>query len=152
MSEYILEKCFSLRDAIEFVKERLVAEDTENLKMREFWEKHDPNRLKESMEEENWNDKFYLVYRNDYYDDRFYIFEDGYDIESWLGKNWSEWDLWDYGNIQGFLDDTLVIWEFHRNICIEKWPSLYRESKSFINGWSRKREYVQFEVLPSFSL
>lgn len=126
--------------------------DERNLELRESYKKYSYNtdRLAKSMEEDNWDDKLYIVYRNDSYNNRFYLFDSGYKIGSWLEKKWKDWDLWEHGNPNEFFEENLVIWEFHRNVCIEKWPTLYDESKTVLDGWSRKREYVQFEMQPSF--
>jgi hypothetical protein len=148
----ILEECYSLRDAIESIKNRLHKIDVEANKHREFLTKYKPEQVIESMEKQNWSDKLYLVYRNDYYNDTFYIFKDDTDIENWLGEKWSDWDLWDYSNLNTFFEETLIIWEFHRDICKEKWGILYGKSKQVIDGWSRKRESVDFAVVPSFSI
>ncbi|MCA1027073.1 hypothetical protein LCM23_13305 [Cytobacillus kochii] len=152
MSKSVLEENYSLKDALKSIRKRLEETDEENIRSREFWKAHDPSRIKESMEEENWNDSLYLVYRNENYDNTFYIFKDDSDIVSWLENKWDDWCLWDYDDIQGFLDDELIVWKFHRDICIDKWEILYKESKPFIKGWSRKREYVSFETVPSFSI
>ena len=152
MSKDALEECYSLRDAVQLVKSKLIEKDNKNNEHRKWCKINMTDAIKDSMEEENWNDKLYLVYRNDYYDDKYYIFKDSYDIESWLGEKWSDWDLWDYSNINSFLEEELTIWEFHRNICIEKWDTLYEDSKPFINGWSRKREYAELEAVPSFNV
>jgi hypothetical protein len=153
MSENVLKVCFSLREAIESLKNLLEEKDKNNHEHREWCKKHMPELIKvETMEEENWNDTFYLVYRNDGYDDTFYIFECAYDVEKWLEEKWSDWEIWDYGDPNTFLGETLIVWEFHRNICKEKWPILYDGSKPFIDGWSRKRKSVYLEYSPSFSL
>lgn len=151
MAKIVTEECYSLRDAIETIKERLAKIDEDAHKHREFMLEYKPEKAKESMEEENWNDKLYLVYRNDY-GDTFYIFDDEYDIQEWLDEKWSDWDLWEYSDPNTFLQEELVIWEFHRDICKEKWEILYKKSKAFIDGWSRKREYASFEAVPSFSI
>lgn len=142
----------SLKDAIAFVKERLIEEDISNNEHREWYKENMPEKLTRTMEEDNWNDKLYLAYRNDFYDDTFYIFEDENDIESWFGEKWSDWDIWDYSDPNRFLEETVVVWEFHRDICKEKWAILYTNSKPFINGWSRKKKTVGFEAIPSFSI
>jgi hypothetical protein len=150
MSKHFLEECHSLKEVMQSLKERLIEIDENNHKNREWYKEHLPERVKESMEEENWNDSLYLAYPKD--DEEFYIFEDNYDIEQWLDEKWSEWGLWEYDDPNDYLEEELVIWKFHRNICKEKWEILYKNSKPFIDGWSRKREYAGFEAVPSFSV
>lgn len=153
MNEHVLEEHFCLKEAIIDLKNRLTEIDTKNHKNRDWYKEHMPDKLKnETMEEENWNDRLFLVYRNDYYEDTFYLFESEYSIENWLNKKWTDWDIWDYSDPNNFFEDTLVIWEFHRNVCKENWSTLYSESKSFIDGWSRKREFASMEYLPTFSI
>lgn len=154
MGKHILKTCDSLKHAISYTKERLLQMDAKNIEYWEWRQENYPNRESKysTMEEEYYNDELYLVYRNDYYIDECWIFSDAFDIQYWLEEKWSDWDLWDYGDINGFLEENLVIWKFHRNIQKEKWSHLCNGSKQFMQGWSRKREYVSFEAVPSFSV
>ncbi|RKO61725.1 hypothetical protein [Caldibacillus debilis] len=153
MSKNVLQEYSSLREAIESLKTFMKKKDENNHRHRQWYQQNMPEGIKsETMEEENWNDKFYLVYRNDGYDDTFYIFESEYDVEQWLEEKWADWEIWDYDDPNTFLKETLVVWEFHRNICKEKWAILYGDSKHFMDGWSRRRISVSLEFSPSFSL
>jgi len=153
MSKHTLEVCDSLRNAVDSIKERLQKTDKENHEQRKWYTNNMPEQIKkETMEEENWNDKMYLVYRKDNYDDKFYIFEDDHDIQGWLEEKFSDWDLWDYNDPNRFLEEELVIWEFFRDVCKEKWEILYRNSKPFIKGWLRKQEVASMEYSPTFSV
>ena len=152
MSERVTKEFETLKDAVIDIKERLKNIDKKNKEYREVLINIGHN-TEMSMEEANWSDKLYLVYRNDGYDDAYYQFDDDYDITCWLDDMWSDWDLWEYGDrLNGFFEENLVIWEFHRNICIDKYPNLYNDSKQFIDGWSRKRVCASFEAVPTFSI
>lgn len=152
MRKLVLETTYSLREALLSIKDRLVDIDERNNKVRENYKIHNYSldSLKVSMEEDRWNDKLFLVYRNDYYNDEFYIFDSQYDIEEWLKEKWSDWDLWEC-NMESFLEEDLVVWEFRRNICKVKWENLYEDSKPVIEGWLRIRESIEFNMEPSFS-
>lgn len=154
MSEHVLDTCYSLKDAIENIKIRLSEIDKEGNESWKWYKENMPERIEsmKSMENKNWNDEVYLVYRNDFYIDECWIFDDDYDIQRWLEEKWSDWNLWDYDNIDDFLEENLVIWKFHRNICNEKWSHYRKYSKPFMEGWSRKREYASFEAVPLFSI
>ncbi|MCY9674647.1 hypothetical protein M5W63_19330, partial [Bacillus pumilus] len=73
--------------------------------------------------------------------------------EHWLeSEAWDNWGLWELNDIEGSLNEDVMIWKFHRDICKEKWEISYRDSKPFINGWSRQRKNIEFRAVPSFSL
>lgn len=153
MSKYILETCYSLKEAIKSIKNKLNETDTDSNNLWNWYKENNPKKIEgKTMEGYHWNDKVYLVYRNDFYIDECWIFNDSYNIELWLEEKWSDWGLWEYRDIEGSLNKNLVIWEFHRDICKEKWKNLYRKSKQFIDGWSRKQIYVEFKTVPSFSV
>ncbi|MEN2765736.1 hypothetical protein [Ornithinibacillus xuwenensis] len=153
MSEHVLEVCYSLKEAIQSIKERLSETDSKCLEMWNWYKENMPEKIEgNSMEDKNWNDKIYLVYRSDFFIDECWLFEDDYDIQCWLEEKWSDWDLWDYDDLNGFFEENLVIWEFHRNICNDMWNHYRKYSKPFMEGWSRKREQASFEAVPSFSI
>lgn len=141
----------TLREAVEFIKDELKKTDAERTEAREFSLKINPSRVLESMEKDNWNDELFLLYSLD--DDAFFVFESDYDLESWLESDaWDAWGLWERKDIEGSLNEELRIWKFHRDICKEMFWPLYRDSKPFINGWSRQRKNIEFRAVPSFSL
>jgi hypothetical protein len=110
MSKNVLQEYSSLREAIESLKIFMKEKDENNHRHRQWYQQNMPEAIKsETMEEENWNDKFYLVYRNDGYDDTFYIFESEYDVEQWLEEKWADWEIWDYDDLNTFLKETLVV-------------------------------------------
>ncbi|MGZ9700029.1 hypothetical protein ACVU03_19760 [Bacillus safensis] len=152
MSEHVLEKFDTLREAVEFIKDELKKTDAEIIKDREVSLKINPSRELKSIEEDNWNDELFLLYSLDY-GDSFLVFESDHDIECWLESDaWDDWALWELNDIEGSLNEDVMVWKFHRNICKEKWEISYRDSKPFINGWSRQRKKIGFEAVPSFSL
>ncbi|NRF06185.1 hypothetical protein HRF57_15125 [Bacillus safensis] len=141
----------TLREAVEFIKDELKKTDAERTEAREISLKINPSRALESMEEDNWNDELFLLYSLD--DDSFFVFESDYAIERWLESDaWDNWALWERKDIAASLNEDVVVWNFHRDICKEKWEILYKDSKPFINGWSRQRKEIGFEAVPSFSL
>ncbi|EDW20745.1 hypothetical protein FO510_07435 [Bacillus pumilus] len=151
MSEHVLKEFETLREAIEFIKNELKKTDAERTEAREISLKINPSRVLESMEEDNWNDELFLLYSID--DGPFFVFGSDYDIERWLESDaWDNWGLWELNDIEGSLNEDVIIWNFHRDICKEKWEILYRNSKPYINGWSRQRKEIAFEAVPSFSL
>ncbi|WP_144526185.1 hypothetical protein [Bacillus pumilus] len=152
MSEHVLKEFESLREAVEFIKDELKKTDAERTEAREISLKINPSRVLEPMEEDNWNDELFLLYSLDY-GDSFLVFGSDFDIESWLESDaWDDWALWELNDIEGSLNEDVMVWKFHRNICKEKWEISYRDSKPFINGWSRQRKKIGFEAVPSFSL
>lgn len=152
MSNKALKECDSLREAVKEIKNKLSLIDKEAQELWKLMKKHDSENTKETMQEHSFHDKLCLVYRNDYYDETYYIFENVYDIEDWLNGKWSEWNLWDYDDPNAFFEETLVVWEFHRDVCKERWPYLYKNSKHFVEGWSRKRMTANVKPVPSFSI
>lgn len=153
MSEHVLQVCYSRKEAIQSIKYRLNEIDENCIEWFDWYKEKMPERIKgKTVEERNWNDSLYLVYCADYFDDKVWIFEDEYDIERWLDEMWTYWDLWEVNDVGAHLNETLAIWEFHRDIRKEKWASLYEDSKTFIKGWSRRRRCVEFEFIPSFSV
>lgn len=152
MSEHVLEKFDTLREAVEFIKDELKKTDAERTEAREISLKINPSRVLESMEENNYHDNLFLLYSLDY-GDSFFVFESDYDLESWLESDaWDDWNLWERKDIEGSLNEELMIWKFHRDIRKEMFERLYRDSKPFINGWSRQRKNIEFRAVPSFSL
>lgn len=154
MSELVLKTCDSLKEAIKTIKSHLVQKDKKNLEMFNYYKENNAKTTIEdynSMEERHWNDQIFLVYRTDKYIDEVWLFENEFEIESWLKAKWYEWNLWEFEEDE-FLKENLIIWHFHRNICKEKWKNLYSSSKPFIEGWSRRKIYVNFEFIPSFSV
>ncbi|MEK4570573.1 hypothetical protein [Bacillus sp. FSL K6-3458] len=151
MSEHVLKEFETLREAVEFIKDELKKTDAEIIKDREISLEMNPGRVLKSMEEDNWNDNLFLLYSID--DGPFFVFESDYDIEHWLESDaWDNWGLWERNDIEGSLNEDVMVWHFHRNICKEKWEISYGDSKPFINGWSRQRKKIEFEAVPSFSL
>ncbi|RKE76754.1 hypothetical protein [Bacillus safensis] len=151
MSEHVLKEFETLREAVEFIKDELKKTDAEIIKDREISLEMNPDRVLKSMEEDNWHDNLFLLYSID--DGPFFVFESDYDIEHWLESDaWDNWGLWERDDIEGSLNEDVMVWKFHRDICKEKWEILYRNSKPFINGWSRQRKEIAFEAVPSFSL
>ncbi|WP_342467302.1 hypothetical protein NSS65_13405 [Bacillus sp. FSL K6-1006] len=149
MSKHVFE---TLREAVEFIKDELKKTDAERTEAREISLKINPSRVLESMEENNYHDNLFLLYSLDY-GDSFFVFESDYDLESWLESDaWDDWNLWERKDIEGSLNEELMIWKFHRDICKEMFEVLYRDSKPFINGWSRQRKNIEFRAVPSFSL
>lgn len=152
MSEHVLKEFETLREAVEFIKDELKKTDAERTEAREISLKINPSRVLESMEENNYHDNLFLLYSLDY-GDSFFVFESDYDLESWLESDaWDDWNLWECKDIEGSLNEELMIWKFHRDICKEMFEVLYRDSKPFINGWSRQRKNIEFRAVPSFSL
>lgn len=152
MENYVLETCYSLRDAVDSIKNRLSKIDKDNHSKREWYLKHMPTETGKTMEEDYKYDDLYLVYRNDYYDDEFLIFEDKYAIENWLERKFYAWELWEYSYPDDFLEENLTIWKFHRDILKNDWESLYGKSKQFIEGWSRQKITAKVELIPSFEV
>lgn len=92
------------------------------------------------------------MYRKDY-GEEFLIFEDNHDIEEYLaGEAWDDWCIWEYNDIQGFLDEDVIIWKFYRNERKEKYPNLHGRSKKFIDGWRKEQISAAFETVPSFTV
>lgn len=154
MSKHVLEVCDSLKEAVKVVKNRLNQMDEYAIRAWNWRNENFPEKTKgKTMEEENWDDKLYLVYcADDDLEEKCWIFRDDYDIKLWLNKKWLDWNLWELDDIEGYLSETVVIWEFHRDVSEEKLGFLYRNSKPFIKGWSKKRRYVRFEFVPSFAV
>ncbi|WP_111292415.1 hypothetical protein [Bacillus safensis] len=152
MSEHVLKEFETLREAVEFIKDELKQTDERNTRNLNVIRTLDTSSTSESMEEDNWNDELFLLYSLDY-GDSFLVFESDHDIECWLESDaWDDWALWELNDIEGSLNEDVMVWKFHRNICKEKWEISYRDSKPFINGWSRQRKKIGFEAVPSFSL
>ncbi|MDR4995794.1 hypothetical protein RGT17_11255 [Bacillus altitudinis] len=152
MSEHVLKEFETLREAVEFIKDELKQTDAEIIKDREVSLKINPSRELKSLEEDNWHDNLFLLYSIDY-GDSFFVFESDYDIECWLESDaWDDWGLWELNDIAGSLNEDVMIWKFHRDILKEMFEPLYRDSKPFINGWSRQRKNIEFQAVPSFSL
>ncbi|MDM5320376.1 hypothetical protein QUF57_10345 [Bacillus pumilus] len=152
MSEHVLKEFETLREAVEFIKDELKQTDEQNTRNLNVIRTLDPSSASESMEEGNMHDELFLLYSLDD-GDSFFVFESDHAIESWLESDaWDDWGLWELNDIEGSLNEDVMIWKFHRNICKEKWEILYRNSKPFINGWSRQRKNLGFEAVPSFSL
>ncbi|AWI35714.1 hypothetical protein BA81_14212 [Bacillus safensis FO-36b] len=151
MSEHVLKEFETLREAVEFIKDELKKTDERNTKNLNVIRTLDPSSASESMEEGNMHDNLFLLYSID--DGPFFVFETDYDLESWLESDaWDDWNLWERRDIEGSLNEDVMIWKFHRDICKEKWEISYRDSKPFINGWSRQRKNIEFRAVPSFSL
>jgi hypothetical protein len=146
-----LETCDSLREAITSIKERLNKIDKENEKQWNWYKVHMPEYAEgTSYIDKYWNDNLYLVYDKD--EDEFYIFEDEYNIDEWLEKQWDN-GLYEYDtHIDDYFENDLRIWEFHRDICKEKWDTLYKDSKPFIKGWMRLKKTASMEYEPRFSI
>lgn len=137
----------TLREAIEEVKNLLREMDVDRVKKNEFYKEV-------NQEPHNFGvfDELYLMYRKDY-GEEFCIFEDNHDIDEYLANvAWDDWDLWEYDDIQGFLDEDVIIWKFYRNERKEKYPNLHGRSKKFIDGWQREQVSAAFEVVPSFTV
>lgn len=153
MSEHVLETCYSIKEAMRSIKNKLIEIDKKNLEMWSWYKENMPEEIQgKTMEEKYIHEHLYLVFRNDYFVDECWVFQNTYNIESWLDNKWTDWGLWEYDDPNEFLEDNLVIWCFHRNACKKRWGTLYKNSKPFIEGWSRKREYASFEAVPSFSV
>ncbi|MEK4791152.1 hypothetical protein [Bacillus sp. FSL K6-2971] len=152
MSEQVLKDFETLREAVDFIKEELKKTDERNTRNLNVIRTLDPSSASETMEEGNMHDELFLLYSLDD-GDSFFVFESDYDLESWLESDaWDDWNLWERKDIEGSLNEELMIWKFHRDICKEMFESLYRDSKPFINGWSRQRKHIEFRAVPSFSL
>ncbi|MEK5006574.1 hypothetical protein MHI11_05350 [Bacillus sp. FSL K6-3312] len=152
MSEHVLKEFETLREAVEFIKDELKQTDERNTRNLNAIRTLDPSSASKTMEEGNMYDELFLLYSLDD-GDSFLVFESDYDIESWLESDaWDDWALWELNDIEGSLNEDVMVWKFHRNICKEKWEISYRDSKPFINGWSRQRKKIGFEAVPSFSL
>ncbi|MEB2270131.1 hypothetical protein LAV33_07620 [Bacillus safensis] len=152
MSEHVLKEFETLREAVEFIKAELKKTDEQNTRNLNVIRTLDPSSASESMEEFNMHDELFLLYSLDD-DDSFFVFESDYDIECWLESDaWDAWGLWELNDIAGSLNEDVMIWKFHRDILKEMFEPLYRDSKPFINGWSRQRKNIEFQAVPSFSL
>lgn len=152
MSEHVLKEFETLREAVEFIKDELKKTDAERTEAREISLKINPSKASESMEEDNLHDEFFLLYSIDD-DDSFFVFESDYDLSCWLESDaWDAWGLWELNDIAGSLNEDVMIWKFHRDILKEMFEPLYRDSKPYINGWSRQRKKIEFQAVPSFSL
>ncbi|WP_350303459.1 hypothetical protein [Bacillus pumilus] len=152
MSEHVLKEFETLREAVEFIKDELKKTDEQNTRNLNVIRTLDPSSASESMEEGNMHDELFLLYSLDD-GDSFFVFESDYDLESWLESDaWDGWNLWERKDIEGSLNEELMIWKFHRDICKEMFERLYRDSKPFINGWSRQHKNIEFRAVPSFSL
>lgn len=137
----------TLREAIEEVKSLLHEMDADRVKKNEFYKE---------VKRESCNfgifDELYLMYRKDF-GEEFLIFEDNHDIDEYLADvAWNDWELWDYNDIQGFLDEYVIIWKFYRDDRKEKYPHIHDRSKKFIDGWQREQVSVEFDVVPSFTV
>ncbi|MBU8609192.1 hypothetical protein [Bacillus pumilus] len=129
MSEHVLKEFETLREAIEFIKVR----------------------LPEYMTEFNRYYELFLLYPID--GGPFFVFESNYALASWLESvAWDDWGLWELNDPSESLNEDVMVWQFHRDIRKEMFETLYRDSKPFINGWSRQRKEIWFEAVPSFSL
>ncbi|MCY7574485.1 hypothetical protein MKY83_13420 [Bacillus sp. FSL M8-0266] len=152
MSEHVLKEFETLREAVEFIKDELIKTDEQNTRNLNVIRTLDPSSASETMEEGNMHDELFLLYSIDD-GDSFFVFESDYDLESWLESDaWDDWNLWERKDIEGSLNEEVMIWKFHRDICKEMFEPLYRDSKPFINGWSRQRKNIEFRAVPSFSL
>ncbi|WHF29106.1 hypothetical protein QJS65_20385 (plasmid) [Bacillus altitudinis] len=152
MSEHVLKEFETLREAVEFIKDELKQTDERNTRNLNVIQTLDPSSASETMEEGNMHDELFLLYSLDD-GDSFFVFESDHDIECWLESDaWDDWGLWELNDIAGSLNEDVMIWKFHRDICKEMFEPLYRDSKPFINGWSRQRKKIGFEAVPSFSL
>lgn len=146
------ETCSSIREAIVSLRERLTEIDNENNKQIKWYKKHYTKEV-ENMEEANLFDSLYLVFSKDgEHSDDYYIFNNDYDIEEWLETKWGEWELFDYSDPEEYMKENIIVWRLHRNLMIERWNILYKNSKPFIKGWSRKREYIGMSFEPTFSI
>ncbi|MER3112244.1 hypothetical protein [Bacillus altitudinis] len=129
MSEHVLKEFETLREAVEFIK----------------------GRLPEYMTEVNRYYELFLLYSID--GGLFFVFESDYALASWLESvAWDDWGLWELNDIEGSLNEDVMVWQFHRDFLKEMFEGLYGDSKPFINGWSRQRKEIGFEAVPSFSL
>lgn len=137
----------TLREAIEEVKRLLHETDADRVEKNEFYKE---------MNQESYDfglfDELYLMYRKDH-GEEFLIFEDNHDINEYLADvAWDDWGIWEYDDIQGFLDEDVIIWKFYRNERKEKYPNLDGRSKKFIDGWRKKQISAAFETVPSFTV
>jgi hypothetical protein len=142
-----LETCDTLREAIVSTKERLNKIDKGHRDDLNWYKEHMPEH---DYIDTSWNDHLFLVYDKD--EDKFYIFDDEYNIEEWLDDQWSN-GLCDYEErINDYFESDLRIWEFHRTICKERYDTLYKYSKPFIEGWMRLKKTANMEYEPRFSI
>lgn len=49
-------------------------------------------------------------------------------------------------------EEQPVIWQFFHDKLVDEFPSTYRNSKSFINGWARQKATVHVEMKPVYSM
>lgn len=137
----------TLRESIEEVKSLLREMDVDRVEENEFYKKNNQGSHNFGL-----FDDLYLMYRKDY-GEEFMIFEDNNNIGEYLEVTaWSDWNMWEIDDIQGFLDEDVIIWKFYRNEQKEKWPNLHQHSKKFMDGWLREQVRAAFEVVPSFSV
>lgn len=152
MSEHVLKEFETLREAVEFIKDKLKKTDERNTRNLNAIRTMDPSTALETMEEGNMYDELFLLYSLDD-GDSFFVFESDYKLSGWLESDaWNAWGLWERDDIEGSLNEDVMIWKFHRDIRKEMFEVLFRDSKPFINGWSRQRKEIGFEAVPSFSL
>ncbi|EKF34353.1 MULTISPECIES: hypothetical protein [Bacillus] len=129
MSKHVLKEFETLREAVEFIK----------------------GRLPEYITEFNRYYELFLLYSID--GGLFFVFESDYALASWLESvAWDDWGLWELNDPSKLLNEDVMIWQFHRDFLKEMFEGLYRDSKPFINGWSRQRKKIEFQAVPSFSL
>lgn len=104
-----------------------------------------------SMESKNMHDNLYLVY-NVFDDDTYFVFEDESMIFQWLEEEWIDWNMGECPDAHEHYENNIVVINYFRNICKEIWTSLYSNSEEFIEGWSSRRQIVELELVPSFTL
>lgn len=149
MSKHVLKEFETLREAVEFIKDELKKTDERNTRNLNAIRTLDPSSASKTMEEGNMYDELFLLYSLDD-GDSFFVFESDYNLSCWLERD--AWGLWELNDIAGSLNEDVIVWKFHRDIRKEMFETLYRDSKPFINGWSRQRKEIAFEAVPSFSL
>ena len=72
-------------------------------------------------------DEYYYVYHEDDPEDA-YIFLSDSELTDWLVQKYHDWGNWECKNLDGCMDD-IKVWELIPKRKVDRWPTLYRNSK-----------------------